>query len=136
MERMARGLVVTLGLVGVGFLVIGGIGGCSTPSAGAAAAIDGSAEAAAVVVDAPGDALLACTTAADCSSLFSEEPLSGSSVPCCTDKICRFEPYDGCTDASAVLLGDAAADTGMSDGGDANCFPTTPASPEAPTCST
>ena len=105
MVRMARGVVVASGWVGVGSLVIAGIGGCSTPSAGAAAATDGSAEAATVVVDARSDAPIACTSGFDCSALFSAEPLSGSSVPCCMDKVCRFEPYDDdCTDANAQLI--------------------------------
>ena len=104
MVRMVRGVVIASGWVGLGSLVIAGVGGCSTTSAGAAAATDGSAEAATVVVDAPSDAPIACTTGSDCRSLFSAEPLSGSSVPCCTDKVCRFEPYDDCTEANAQLI--------------------------------
>jgi hypothetical protein len=104
MERMARGVVIALRWVGVGSLLIAAVGGCGTTSAGPAPAADGSAAAATVVVDAPSDAPIACTTGSDCSSLFSAEPSSGSSVPCCMDKVCRLEPYDDCTDASAQLI--------------------------------
>ena len=104
MVDMGRVLGVAFGLVGWGCLLVAALGGCSTTSAVGGAA-DGSAEAAAVVADAPqGDAPIACTAGYDCSSLFFSEPSSGSSVPCCTDKVCRLEPYDDCTDATAQLI--------------------------------
>ena len=56
--------------------------------------------------DAQSDAPVACTNGYDCSGLFFSESSSESqtSVPCCTNKVCRLEPYDECTDANAQLI--------------------------------
>jgi hypothetical protein len=56
----------------------------------------------AAVDDAQSEAAVACSSGYDCSSLFTSAP--SSSVPCCTDEVCRLEPYDDCTDANAQLI--------------------------------
>ncbi len=98
---MAR-LALVAGLVGAMSLIVADEG-CSSTSTGAAAA-DGSAEAATVVADAQSDAPIACANGYDCSPLFFAESSNQSSVPCCSDKVCRLEPYDDCTDANAQLI--------------------------------
>jgi hypothetical protein len=65
---------------------------------------DSGDDVATVIIDAHSEAAIACSSGYDCSSLFFSQPSSQSSVPCCTDGVCRLEPYDDCSDANAQLI--------------------------------
>ena len=97
---MTGHIAFAFGLVGASSLLVTA-GGCSTTSAGGVAA-DGSVEAATLVIDAQTDAPIACASGYDCSALVFTG--STASVPCCTDKVCRLEPYDDCTDATVQII--------------------------------